>query len=412
MVARFGIRPLERKQRDSAGRAELDADGEPLLVRTRVSRILALQSDLALALRVPSLRMEAPVPGQPYVGVEVPNPCARPVGLREVLWSDAGRRVSKQRRLAIALGRDTAGDARVADLTQFPHALIAGATGSGKSVCLHSIICSLLSTHTPSDLRLLLIDPKMVELSIYSGVPHLLLPVVTEVDEAEEALERAIAEMRRRFALFARHGVRNLESYRRARERQPDLEPLPWIVIVIDEVANLMLDPLGRSEDLIATLGQLARAAGIHLVIATQRPSVDVVTGTIKANFPARLAFAMASSADSRTILDTGGAEHLLGRGDMLFVSGERARPERIQGCRVLDDEIERLVAHWTAQGQPSGQPNRRLYDDAFWPSAPGRDIRTTRLDSGDTIRSHQAGGGTRWGWSVSNHVARDDEWR
>jgi Cdc6-like AAA superfamily ATPase len=414
VVARFGIRPLERKQRDASGRPELDLDGEPLLVRTRVSRILALQSDLALALRVPSLRMEAPVPGQPYVGVEVPNPAARPVGLREVLWSDAARHASKQRGLTIALGRDAAGHARVGDLTQFPHALVAGATGSGKSVCLHSVICSLLSTHPPTDLRLLLIDPKLVELSIYDGVPHLLLPVITEVDDAEDALERIIAEMRRRFTLFSRAGVRNLDSYRRLRERQPDLEALPWIVVVVDEVANLMLGGDGRAEDLLCTLAQLARAAGIHLVIATQRPSVDVITGTIKANFPTRLAFAMASSADSRTILDAGGAEHLLGRGDMLFVSGERARPERIQGCRVLDDEIERVVAHWTAQCQPARRDGRSYVDAGFWSPVPEPSGRPSHLDGDVTIEARRAGGRTRWGWEDPfdpPHPHRD-EWR
>jgi DNA segregation ATPase FtsK/SpoIIIE-like protein len=411
-VARFGIRPLERKQRDGSGRPELDADGEPLVVRTRVSRILALQPDLALALRVPTLRMEAPVPGQPYVGVEVPNPGARPVGLREVLWSEVARESSRRRGLTIALGRDTAGHPRLGDLTTFPHTLIAGATGSGKSVCLHSILCSLLSTHTPADLRLLLIDPKLVELSIYDGVPHLLLPVITELDAAEEALERAIAEMRRRFSLFSRHGVRNLDSYRRLRERQPELEPLPWLVIVVDEVANLMLAGDGRAEELLCTLAQLARAAGIHLVIATQRPSVDVITGTIKANFPARLAFAMASSADSRTILDSGGAEHLLGRGDMLFVSGERARPERIQGCRVLDDEIEHVVSHWTAQTQPSRRRDRSTSED-YYRSSPSRYTNEpAHLDDDDTIEARQAGGRTKWGWDAPADPKQADEWR
>lgn len=414
MVVRLGIRPLERRQRDAAGRVELDADGEPVLVRTRVSRILALQPDLALALQVPSLRMEAPVPGQPYVGVEVPNPGARPVGLREVVWSEAGQRLSRQHGLMVALGRDVTGHARVGDLATFPHALVAGATGSGKSVCLHSLICSLLATHTPADLRLLLIDPKLVELSIYEGVPHLLLPVITEVEGALDALERAIAEMRRRFALFSRTGVRNLESYRRLRERKPELEPLAALVIVVDEVANLMLAGDGQAEELLCTLAQLARAAGIHLVIATQRPSVDVITGTIKANFPTRLAFAMASAADSRTILDAGGAEHLLGRGDMLFVSGERARPERIQGCRVLDEEIERLVAHWAEQSQrsqPTRPRQRNLYEEDAWPSAGRRSTRRAGLDGDATIEARQAGGRTRWGWPATTDRTDDDEW-
>jgi DNA segregation ATPase FtsK/SpoIIIE-like protein len=385
-VVRFGIRPRETTPLDARGRPISDRDGNPLVVRTRVSRILALQSDLALALCVPSLRMQAPVPGQPYVGLEVPNPCHRPVTLREVLASEAFRRANTPMGLAVALGRDAAGHPRAADLAHFPHALIAGATGSGKSMCLHALICSLLATKTPGQVRLILIDPKLVEFPVYGDVPHLLMPVVTNADDAIEALSQAHAEMRRRYAIFAKVGVRSLQSYGRLRERELALELLPAIVIVVDELAHVMLEGTGKAAELLCSLAQLARAAGIHLVVATQRPSVDVVTGTIKANFPVRLAFAVASAADSRTILDGGGAEHLLGRGDMLFVGDDRAQPERIQACRVLDCEIEDLAEHWRRQQQPPDARARIDSKNLSWPPLAAASAPRGKLDRDATI--------------------------
>ncbi|HEX9057513.1 MAG TPA: DNA translocase FtsK [Ktedonobacterales bacterium] len=390
-VIRFGVRPVDGPKRDERGRAVLDDQGQPIVVRTRVNRILNLQPDLALALETPSLRMEAPVPGRPYVGLEVPNPCGQRVGLREVLSSEAFRQVVGQSALAVALGRDVAGHVRVGDLARFPHVLIAGATGSGKSVCLHSFICSILAHATPRDARFLMIDPKLVELSIYQDIPHLLAPVVTSMDEVVNVLERAVAEMERRYRVFAQVGVRNLDGYRRLRDRQPDLECLPAIVIVVDELADLMMAAEARCEDLICRLAQLARAAGLHLVVATQRPSVDVVTGIIKANFATRVAFAVASAVDSRTILDAAGAEHLLGRGDMLFLSAEGGKPERIQGALVTDEEIERMVAYWMMQAQPIRRAVRNedvsRNDQHQTPTPRNR----TDVDHGSTIDSHEA---------------------
>jgi len=346
-VIRLGIRPVERPRRDDRGRIILDEKGNPIMVRTRVSRIMALQNDLALLLEAKSIRMEAPVPGRPYVGVEIPHKQSRLVTLREVLESDAYRESHVRSKLTVALGKDVAGAVRVGDLARFPHLLIAGATGAGKSVCINSIIACILMQATPDDVRFLMVDPKMVELTMYNGIPHLLAPVVTDVDKVVGVLKRAIAEMHRRYTLFARLGVRNLDRYRRLAAQRPDLEPIPNIVIIIDELADLMMAAPEEVESLICRLAQLARATGIHLVVATQRPSVDVITGLIKANIPTRISFMVSSSVDSRTILDMGGAERLLGRGDMLYMPADAGKPERIQGTFLADEEIERIVDFW-----------------------------------------------------------------
>jgi DNA segregation ATPase FtsK/SpoIIIE-like protein len=374
-VIRFGIRPVERERRDERGKVILDEDGRPVTVRTRVSRIMNLRSDLALALEAHSLRMEAPVPGQPYVGLEIPRPRTRMVTLREILTSEEFQRIAKKSKLAVALGRDVSGQARAAELTTFPHVLVAGATGAGKSVCLNAFLCSLLSRATPEEVRLLLVDPKKVELTVYNGIPHLLAPVVTEAKTVPGLLKRALEEMERRYQLFSELGVRNLEGYRHLARQEPELERLPSIVIVIDELADLMMAAPEEVEYMICRLAQLARATGLHLVVATQRPSVDVITGLIKANIPTRVAFMVSSQVDSRTILDMGGAEHLLGRGDSLFLSADASKPERIQGAFVSDDEVGRLVRFWRGQAvrpQPlrepaprkMPQPAPRFFDD------------------------------------------------
>jgi S-DNA-T family DNA segregation ATPase FtsK/SpoIIIE len=318
-------------------------DGATKRVKVKVSRIAALANDLALALSASPIRIEAPVPGKPYVGLEVPNETSSMVALRGVLDSDAYRRYHKP--LKIALGQDVAGVPIFADLAAMPHVLIAGATGSGKSVCINAVIASLLCNNTPDDLRLLMIDPKMVELVQYNGIPHLLHPVVTDLDKASGALHWAMREMDKRYQLFKEKGVRNLEGYNK--QVTGDEEKLPYVIVVIDELADLMMTAPEDIEKTICRLAQMARATGIHLVLATQRPSVDVVTGLIKANFPARIAFAVTSQTDSRVILDTSGAEKLLGRGDMLYMAPDSPKLLRLQGCYVSDDELKNLVRHW-----------------------------------------------------------------
>jgi hypothetical protein len=369
-VIRFGIRPTGKPamQPDEKGRLVPVRDASGNIVyesRTRVSRIMALQNDLALVLEARSIRMEAPVPGRPYVGVEIPNKNSRLVTLREVLESKEYQSARAKSKLAVALGKDVAGAVRVGDLARMPHLLIAGATGAGKSVCINAIIATFLMQATPDDLRLLLVDPKMVELTHYNGVPHLLMPVVTEVDTVVGLLKNAIHEMERRYRLFSRLGVRNLDSYRKLRNERlargdNSLQNLPSIVIIIDELADLMMTAPEEVESLICRLAQLARATGIHLVVATQRPSVDVITGLIKANIPTRISFMVSSAIDSRTIIDMGGAERLLGRGDMLYLPADAGKPERIQGAFVADEEIERLVTYWkeqASQHRPAGSP-------------------------------------------------------
>ncbi|HEU0001763.1 MAG TPA: DNA translocase FtsK [Ktedonobacteraceae bacterium] len=359
-VIRFGIRPTGKPsmKQDDKGRPVPLRDGAGNIVyeqRTRVSRIMALQNDLALVLEAKSIRMEAPVPGRPYVGVEIPNKNSRLVTLREVLESKEYASAKAKSKLAIALGKDVAGAVRVGDLARMPHLLIAGATGAGKSVCLNAIIGSFLTQATPDDVRILMVDPKMVELNMYNGIPHLLSPVVTEVDKVVGLLKIAIAEMEKRYRLFSQLNVRNLDGYRKLRAERilhgdMTLKNLPAIVIIIDELADLMMAAPEEVEGLICRLAQLARATGIHLIIATQRPSVDVITGLIKANIPTRISFMVSSAVDSRTIIDMGGAERLLGRGDMLYLPADAGKPERIQGAFVADDEAERLVSYWKQQ--------------------------------------------------------------
>lgn len=317
----------------------------------KVARITALANDLALKLAARSVRLEAPVPGQPYVGLETPNDDPATVTLRQVMESEAW--VASDAEIKIALGKDVAGHVRVVDLARMPHLLIAGATGSGKSVCLTSLITGLIFTKSPDDLQLILIDPKMVELVGFEGIPHLRMPVITDVNEVVNVLTWVSNEMARRYRLFNKAGVRNLDAYNSDPLDDTD-GALPYIVVVIDELADLMMTAPGDVERLLARLAQMARATGIHLVISTQRPSVDVITGLIKANFPTRISFMVSSQADSRTVLDSAGAERLIGRGDMLYSPPEGGTSQRIQGVFVRDDEIREVVDHWRSQGDPT----------------------------------------------------------
>jgi DNA segregation ATPase FtsK/SpoIIIE, S-DNA-T family len=311
----------------------------------KVRRITELQNDLALSLAAPSIRIEAPVPGMARVGIEIPNASVSTVGLREVLESESFQ--SGEARLPLPLGRDVNGRYIIGDLTRMPHLLIAGATGSGKSVCINSIIATFLLTKTPEELQMLLIDPKMVELVGFERVPHLKGPVVTDMDKVVGALRMVLREMERRYQLFARLGVRNIDGYNLRREDEPNLEKMPYLVVIIDELADLMMTTPEEVETLLVRLAQMARATGIHLLIATQRPSVDVLTGLIKANVPARIAFAVTSLTDSRVVLDMPGAERLLGRGDMLFMPPDAAKPHRIQGPYIDDGDLQKVVLHW-----------------------------------------------------------------
>jgi S-DNA-T family DNA segregation ATPase FtsK/SpoIIIE len=316
----------------------------------QVKRITALSNDLSLALAAAPLRIEAPIPGKSAVGIEVPNKSASLVTIREVLETAAFREGTHA--LALGLGNDVSGASIVSDLTRMPHLLIAGATGQGKSVCINALITSLLFQVTPEHLRLILIDPKRVELTGFNGLPHLALPVLVESHQAAAALRWAVAEMDRRYKMLSAEGVRNIASYNE-KATQRLAKQLPYIVIVIDELADLMMVAAGEIEELICRIAQLARAVGIHLVIATQRPSTDIITGLIKANIPSRIAFAVGSQVDSRVILDTGGAEKLLGRGDMLYQPVDAGKPTRIQGAFVSDPEVAAVVNFWKAQGGP-----------------------------------------------------------
>ncbi|MFC4404521.1 DNA translocase FtsK [Gracilibacillus xinjiangensis] len=318
----------------------------------KVSKIVNLHDDLALALAAKDIRIEAPIPGKSAVGIEVPNEETAMVTLREVLES---KKQLSQNKLAFALGKDISGEAVVAELNKMPHLLVAGATGSGKSVCINGIITSILMYAKPHEVKMMMIDPKKVELNIYNGIPHLLSPVVTDPKKASRALKKIVAEMERRYDLFSDTGTRNMEGYNeyisRVNKENEDQQPqLPYIVVIVDELADLMMVASNDVEDAITRLAQMARAAGIHLVIATQRPSVDVITGVIKANIPSRIAFSVSSQTDSRTILDSGGAEKLLGRGDMLFIPVGLSKPLRIQGAFLSDDEVERVVDHCIEQ--------------------------------------------------------------
>ena len=321
----------------------------------KLSRIEGLADNLALALAARSIRIQAPIPGEPYVGIEIPNNAFDLVTLKEVLASKNFADASGRSKLAFALGQDVAGQPFSADLSKMPHVLIAGATGSGKSVCVNAIICSLLMNASPAEVKLILVDPKRVELAQYKGIPHLYTEVIVEPDKAVNALKWTVGTMEARYHEFAQRGVRNIAGYNEAlRSGEPRM---PYIVIVIDELADLMMVSAYEVEATITRIAQLARATGIHLVVATQRPSVQVITGLIKANIPSRIAFAMTSGIDSRTILDTTGAEDLLGRGDMLYQPIDAPRAVRLQGVLVTDPEIEDVARHWKAQGGAQYRP-------------------------------------------------------
>ncbi|GAF23542.1 LOW QUALITY PROTEIN: cell division protein FtsK [Bacillus sp. JCM 19047] len=321
-------------------------------VGVKVSKIVNLADDLALALAAKDIRIEAPIPGKSAVGIEVPNQEVAIVSLKEVLSGSTDR---QHEVLSVGLGEDISGEPVLAPLNKMPHLLVAGATGSGKSVCINGIITSILMKAKPHEVKMMMIDPKMVELNVYNGIPHLLTPVVTEPKKASQALKKVVAEMERRYDLFSHSGTRNMEGYNDYIKRQNELHDakqptLPYIVVIVDELADLMMVASGDVEDSIARLAQMARAAGIHMIIATQRPSVDVITGVIKANIPSRIAFGVSSQTDSRTILDGGGAEKLLGRGDMLYLPMGATKPTRIQGAFLSDEEVEKIVSYVVSQ--------------------------------------------------------------
>ncbi|MFW6056282.1 MAG: DNA translocase FtsK [Chloroflexota bacterium] len=352
-VTQFGVEPgWVRKYRKVTDENGEEKQEEVSRTRIRVDKITALSNDLALALAAPSIRIEAPIPGKSMVGIEVPNSAFGSVALRSVIESTTYQKLHAKTRLALALGKGAGGESVAGDLTKMPHLLIAGSTGSGKTVCLDSIICCLLMHNSPDELRLLLVDPKRVELVSFSEIPHLASPVVVDTERAVKVLRWLNAEMDRRYREFAKAKARSIESYNK--DRSPG-EAMPYLVLVIDELADLMMTAFDEVEHTLCRLAQLARATGIHLVVATQRPSVDVVTGLIKANFPTRMSFAVTSQVDSRTILDTVGAEKLLGRGDMLYLPNEAGRPKRLQGTFVSDAEMEKLVQFWAAQRRQEG---------------------------------------------------------
>ena len=316
----------------------------------RVSKIANLADDIALNLAAETIRIEAPIPGKQAVGIEVPNQEKEMVHLRDVLESDEF--AESKSKMSVALGKDVAGKVAIADMAKMPHTLIAGSTGSGKSVCINTIITSIIYKAKPSEVKLVMVDPKVVELSVYNGIPHLLIPVVTDPKKAAGALAWAVQEMDNRYNLFAQKGVRDLKGYNALIEKEEGVGKLPQILIIIDELADLMMVAAKEVEDSICRLAQKARAAGMHLIIATQRPSVDVITGIIKANIPSRIAFAVSSQVDSRTILDQVGAEKLLGKGDMLYYPTGAAKPTRIQGAFVSDEEVEKIVSFVKTNGE------------------------------------------------------------
>lgn len=325
-----------------------------LAVGVKVSKIINLADDIALALAAKDVRIEAPIPGKSLIGIEVPNQAVGMVSFREVMEA----KPKQSHLLEVPLGKDISGEVIMADLARMPHLLIAGSTGSGKSVCINGIITSILMQAKPNEVKLMMIDPKMVELSVYNGIPHLLTPVVTNPRKASQALYKLVEEMERRYELFANMGVRNMAGYNEYVKKNTDenLTSLPYIVVIVDELADLMMVASKEVEDAITRLAQMARAAGIHMILATQRPSVDVITGLIKANVPSRIAFAVSSGTDSRTILDSHGAEKLLGRGDMLFIPIGENKPMRIQGAFISDGEVENVVNFITQQKGPDYQ--------------------------------------------------------
>ncbi|MED3688798.1 DNA translocase FtsK [Peribacillus butanolivorans] len=342
-------------------------------VGVKVSKIVSLSDDLALALAAKDIRIEAPIPGKSAIGIEVPNSEVAMVSLREVLEA---KEVDKpDAKLQIGLGRNISGEAVKAELNKMPHLLVAGATGSGKSVCINGIITSILMRAKPHEVKMMMIDPKMVELNVYNGIPHLLAPVVTNPKKAAQALQKVVSEMERRYELFSHSGTRNIEGYNdyinRYNIEEDAKQPLlPYIVVIVDELADLMMVASNDVEDAITRLAQMARAAGIHLIIATQRPSVDVITGVIKANIPSRIAFSVSSMTDSRTILDMGGAEKLLGRGDMLFLPAGASKPVRVQGAFLSDHEVEEVVTYVISQQK--AQYNEEMIPDEIQETSSG----------------------------------------
>ena len=358
-VTQFGIEPgwdIKTKrvsEKDSEGNTVFREE-EVMRTRVKVERITSLANDLALALAAPTIRIEAPVPGKPIVGVEVPNRVYSTVSLRSVIETNAFQKILVKSKLAMALGKGAGGEAVSDDLAKMPHLLIAGATGSGKTVCLNAVICCVLMNNSPFDTKLVLIDPKRVELTQFNSLPHLIAPVIVDTDKALAAMRWLNAEMDNRYKKLASVGARNIEGFNR---EKIGAEKMPNIVLVIDELADLMMAGFDEVEHILCRLAQLARAVGIHLVVATQRPSVDVITGLIKANFPTRISFSVTSQVDSRTILDMVGAEKLLGHGDMLFAPTDAAKPKRLQGCYISDAEVERLVYFWNSQKNAGAPP-------------------------------------------------------
>lgn len=351
-------------------------------VGVKVSRIVSLSDDIALALAAKDIRMEAPIPGKPFIGIEVPNSEVSLVAFRNVI---EGQVKNTEKLLEVPLGRDISGNVAMADLTKMPHLLVAGSTGSGKSVCINGIITSILMRAKPNEVKLMMIDPKMVELNVYNGIPHLLTPVVTNPKKAAQALQKVVSEMEQRYELFAASSQRNITGYNqfileKNLENGEEHPTLPFIVVVVDELADLMMVASNEVEDAIIRLAQMARAAGIHMILATQRPSVDVITGIIKANVPSRIAFAVSSGTDSRTIIDSSGAEKLLGKGDMLYLPMGENKPVRVQGAYISDGEVERIVefvtnqqgANYVEEMMPvdepetnSGEVQDEIYDEA-----------------------------------------------
>lgn len=369
----FGVRArvLEVVRGPAVTRYEIQPD-----IGVKVSRIVNLTDDIALALAAKDIRMEAPIPGKSAIGIEVPNSEVSLVTMREVM--ETSTFLEAESKLSIAFGRDISGATIVGNLTKMPHLLVAGATGSGKSVCINGIITSILYKAKPNEVKFLMVDPKMVELNMYNGIPHLLAPVVTDPRRASLALKKIVVEMEKRYELFSKSGARNVEGYNLMMKDNPDAV-LPYIVVIVDELADLMMVAAKDVEDAIARLAQMARAAGIHLIIATQRPSVDVITGVIKANIPSRIAFGVSSQVDSRTILDMAGAEKLLGRGDMLFMPMGASKPVRVQGAFMSDQEVEAIVGYVRGQGQAE-------YDESLVPEVED-EVQGERSD-GRAVRS------------------------
>ena len=358
---------------------------------TKVSRISSINREIALALAAKDVRIEAPIPGKSTIGIEIPNQAISSVRIKEIL--DSKTILEARCGLQVALGKDIMGNPRCTDLTKMPHLLVAGSTGSGKSVCINSMIASLLMRYTPDEVKLVLVDPKQVELSNYNGVPHLLCPVVTDPKKASLVLQKVVSEMDRRYHVFAEKGAKKIDDYNRMIEKENQSHPenptpkMHYIVVIVDEMADLMIVAKKEVEDSIMRITQLARAAGIHLIVATQRPSTDVITGVVKTNIPSRIAFSVASNVDSRTILDCVGAEKLLGKGDMLFLPMGENTPIRIQGCFISDDEIRRLIDYVCKEQQVS-------YDESL----------TTTLSSSSSSSS-SAGDAEEYDDSMHNEI-------